>query len=99
MKVYIAIGYFKDNKNITQVVFKQNTIKDARKDCKNNAFVPYILLTENMFEKVLKIENTTDVYTQVRKLISHCGSWNIVTDYIYQLKDDIIEKVNKVKGE
>ena len=55
MNAYIAIGHFKDSQNTTTVTLMQRTKKAFMRDCYGNDFVPYVVLTEAMVEKVLSL--------------------------------------------
>lgn len=97
MKTYIAIGHFKDSKNTTSVVFEQNTKKDFMRDCYGNEFVPFVVMTETMLNKILAFECSMDVYEQVKKMTSNYRVWNIVTDYLTDASDLITDKLNELK--
>lgn len=51
MRKYLAIGHFKENKNITCVASKSYTLKEFRKDLCGNGFIPYVVITEKNDEK------------------------------------------------
>lgn len=53
MKLYVAIGHWKENKNITSIVHEQNTKADLMRDCSGNGFVPYVVLTEKCSQRYL----------------------------------------------
>jgi len=94
MRVYAAIGHFKGEKNITSIVMTQTTKKAFMTDCYGNEFVPYIVITEPMLEKLIDCE---DIFSQVKKMTSNYRVWNNVTDYIEQCIDIILEKVKNAK--
>lgn len=94
MKAYIAIGHFKENKNATIcIAFKQNTKKDFYNDCLGNEFVPYVILTE---KKLRSFENLDSFYLfdEVKKLTSNYRKWNLITEFIEQCYDIMIEKIS-----
>ena len=93
MKKYIAIGHWRDSKNITCAALIQNTMKGVRKDLIGIDFVVYVVLTEKKLE-TLKNANYFEVYKEVRKLTSNCHVWENVTDYIKQCFDIIEEKMS-----
>lgn len=93
MKMYVAIGHFKDNENITSIAMTQTTKKAFMRDCYGNEFVPYVVLTETMLEKVLSLD-AMDLWDQVKKLTSNYRVWSQVAEYIEQCADIILEKVN-----
>ncbi len=97
MNAYIAIGHFKDSKNITTVALMQRTKKAFMRDCYGNDFVPYVVLTEAMVEKVLSMDSFA-LWDQVRKLTSNFRKWNEVTDYIEQCGDIIEAEIARVKA-
>ena len=68
MNVYAAIGHFKGNENITCVALTQTTKKAFMNDCYGNEFVPYVVLTEKMLNK---IQSCTDIYEQVKKMTTN----------------------------
>lgn len=94
MKVYAAIGHFRDSKNITCVALAQCTKKDFMTDCYGNEFVPYIVITEKMLAKLLTCE---DVFEQVQKMTTNYRVWNDVTDYIEQCSDILSGKVEAAR--
>ena len=94
MKKYIAIGHWRDSKNITCVASTQNTMKDFRNDLINNEFVAYVVLTEKKFETV-KNATSLELFKEVQKLTSNYHVWENVTDYIKECLDIIEEKINE----
>ena len=96
-KIYAAIGHFKDSKNMTSVVFEQNTKKDFMRDCYGNEFVPYVVMTEAMLNKIFACECSMDVYEQVKKMTTNYRVWNDVTDYLTGCGDMIDDKVKAIK--
>lgn len=97
MNAYIAIGHFKDSKNVTTVALMQNTKKAFMRDCYGNDFVPYVVLTEAMVKKVLNL-NGMALWDQVRKLTSNFRQWDTVADYIGQCGDIIEAEIARVKA-
>lgn len=97
MKIYAAIGHFKDSKNITSVVFEQNTKKDFMRDCYGNEFVPFVVLAETMLDKIFTLECSMDLYEQVKKMTSNYRVWDDVADYLADCGDIISGKVNEIK--
>ena len=97
MNAYIAIGHFKDSENTTTVALMQRTKKAFMRDCYGNDFVPYVVLTEAMVEKVLSLDGMA-LWDQVRKLTSNFRKWNEVTDYIEQCGDIIEAEIARVKA-
>ncbi len=68
------------------------------RDCYGNDFVPYVVLTEAMVEKVLSLDSMA-LWDQVRELTSNFRKWNEVTDYIEQCGDIIADKIAQVKAD
>lgn len=100
MKVYAAIGHFKDSKNTTSVAIMQNTKKDFMADCYGNDFVPYVVITEAMFERLREISNSGEAFAlfdQVKKLTTNYRVWDVVTEYIEQCFDLLEEKMQAAR--
>lgn len=97
MNAYIAIGHFKDSESTTTVALMQRTKKAFMRDCYGNDFVPYVVLTEAMVEKVLSLGGL-DLWDQVRKLTSNFRKWDEVADYIAQCGDIIEAEIARVKA-
>lgn len=97
MKAYAAIGHFKDSKNMTCVAMTQPTKKDFMTDCYGNEFVPYVVITETMLEKLLACDDCMDIFEQVKKMTSNYRVWNDVADYIEQCSDIISDKMEAAK--
>ena len=94
MNAYVAIGHFKNSKNITCVALTQTTKKAFMNDCYGNEFIPYVVLTEKMLSK---IQSCTDIYEQVKKMTTNYRVWNDVADYLTDCLGIITEKVKAVK--
>lgn len=97
MKVYAAIGHFRDNKNMVCVAMTQNTKKAFMQDCYGNEFVPYVVITESMLDKLFACDNCMDIFEQVKKMTSNYRVWNEVTDFIEQCSDIISDKMETAK--
>lgn len=98
MKIYAAIGHFKGSKNITSVVYNQNTKNDFMKDLHANDFVAYVVMTEKVLDKVLS-GDCFSIYEQVKKMTSNYRVWNEVTDYIEQCADILDSKRNAARAQ
>lgn len=96
MNVYAAIGHFKGNENITCVALTQTTKKAFMNDCYGNEFVPYVVLTEKMLNK---IQSCTDIYEQVKKMTTNYRVWNNVADYLTECLNIIADKVENAKAQ
>jgi hypothetical protein len=96
VRKYLAIGHFKENKNITCVVSKSNTLKEFRKDLCGNEFIPYVVITEKMMKKISELD-CMDLFDQVKKMTSNYRVWNDVADYIEQCCDIMQEKFELAK--
>lgn len=102
MKAYIAIGHFKDNKNLVSVAMTANTKKDFMSNLYGNEFVPYVVLTESMVEKLhatCAADNDFGIYDQIKKLTTNYRVWNDVADYIEQCLDIIDSKIAQAKAD
>lgn len=97
MKIYAAIGHFKGNENITTIAGEQTTKKAFMADCYGNEFVPYVVITENMLEKLLGCSDSLEIFEQVKKMTSNYRVWTEITDYIEQCADIIAKKVKTTK--
>lgn len=94
MKRYLAIGHFKESKNVTCVSSIGSSIKDFRTDLSGNAFVPYIVITEEKFNSIKNMDDF-DIFEVVKKMTTNHRVWNVVTDYISQCSDIMEEKLSR----
>lgn len=83
MKRYLAIGHFKENKNMTSIFDDTNSIKSFRKDLAGNGFVPYVIITEKMMNKIVNLDSF-DLFEQVSKMTTNHRKWDEIADYIEQ---------------
>ena len=86
MKVYAAVGHFKGCENMKAVAMKCNSKSNFVADLRGNEFVPYIVITENMLEKLKTMDNW-ELYKQVRKMTTNYRLWNDLADYLIQCLD------------
>ena len=93
-KRYIAIGRFYGSTNITSIVDCGYTIKDVRRDCRGNNFIPYVILTEKKFLSLNGI-GELQTYEEVKHLTSNYYKWSDITDYILQCYDIMRQKFDK----
>lgn len=93
MKKYLVIGHFKGYGDMMCVAAKHVTKKSFRADCYGNGFVPYVIITEKMLEKLKGMSDTWDIFQQVKKMTSNYRKWEEITDYISQCMDIICEKM------
>lgn len=95
MKKYLAIGHFKDSKNIESISSKQNTKKDFQSDLKGNAFVAYAIITESKMIKLEEAKNARgmELFEEVKKMTSNYRVWGDLEDYIEQCLDIMKEKM------
>lgn len=93
-KKYLAIGHWRESKNVTCVSSIDTSIKNFRETLSGNAFIPYVVMTE---EKVNSINNmdSSDIYEAIKKMTTNYRVWNDVTDYILQCFDIIEEKMSR----
>ena len=96
MNVYAAIGHFKGNENITCIALMQSSKKEFMTDCYGNEFVPYVVLTEKMLNK---IQACTYSYEQVKKMTTNYRVWNNVADYLTECLNIIADKVENAKAQ
>lgn len=66
-------------------------------DCYGNEFVPYVVITEAMLEKLLACSDCMEIFEQVKKLTSNYRMWNDLADYIEQCSDIISDKMEAAK--
>lgn len=103
MNFYIAIGHWGEGRDtITSLVNCNHTMKDFRRDLKGNGFIPYVVLTEKRFQKMLEAKNADEcfgLFDLVKSLTSNYRVWNLVTEYIEQCDDIIQEKLDKAKAD
>lgn len=94
MKRYLAIGHFKENKNITSVAMECTTKKSFYENLLGNEFVPYAIITQ---KKMVTLENKLDdsfeLWNEVKKLTSNYRKWDDICDYIGQCFDIMKEKI------
>ena len=96
MKVYAAIGHFRKSKNITSVAMKTTTKKDFVQNLYGNEFVPYIVITEQMFEKLGKCDSW-ELFKQVKKMTTNYRIQGDVTEYLEQCFDILADRINDEK--
>ena len=96
MKKYIAIGHWKDCKNITCVASANCSDKWFRDDLKAIRFVPYVTFSEKKFES-FRTMDLLEVFYEVKKLTSNYRKWNEVSEYIFGCFNFIEYKLEEVK--
>lgn len=99
LNVYAAIGHFKGNENITCIALMQSSKKEFMTDCYGNEFVPYVVLTEKMLNKIQACTYSMDIFDQVAKMTTNYRVWEKVTDYLVQCFDIITDKVENAKAQ
>ena len=82
---------------MTRVAMTQLTKKAFMQDCYGNEFVPYVVITEAMLEKLLACSDCMEIFEQVKKLTSNYRMWNDLADYIEQCSDIISDKMEAAK--
>lgn len=94
MKKYLAIGHFKENKNITSVAMECTTKKSFYESLLGNEFVPYAIITpKKMIILENKLDDSFELWDEVKKLTSNYRRWNDICDYIGQCFDIMKEKI------
>lgn len=92
MRKYLAIGHFKESENMVSVAMVATSVKSFKENCAGNAFVPYVVITEQKLE-VLKNTDCLDLFEEVKKLTTNYRKWNDITDYIEQCMDIMDERM------
>lgn len=64
-----------------------------------NEFVPYVVLTEKMLNKIQACTYSMDIFDQVAKMTTNYRVWEKVTDYLVQCFDIITDKVENAKAQ
>lgn len=64
-----------------------------------NEFVPYVVLTEKMLNKIQACTYSMDIFNQVAKMTTNYRVWKKVTDYLVQCSDIIADKVENAKAQ
>lgn len=64
-----------------------------------NEFVPYVVLTEKMLNKIQACTYSMDIFNQVAKMTTNYRVWEKVTDYLVQCFDIITDKVENAKAQ
>ena len=59
--------------------------------------VPYVVITEKIFDKLLACEDCMEIFEQVKKMTSNYRVWNGITDFIEQCSDIISDKMAAAK--
>ncbi len=98
MKVYAAIGHFKGSKNTLSVAMQANNKKSFVSNLFGNEFVPYVILTESMLQRIKAMSISDDdfaIWNQVKKLTTNYRIWSEIANYFDQCLDILEEKVNK----
>lgn len=99
MRRYMAIGHWDDSKNVTCVASVDSSIANFRDTLGGNGFIPYVVLSEKKFKDIIDMVydvedyDTFDIYKEVKKMTTNYRVWNVVTDYIIQCNDIMVEKM------
>lgn len=93
MKKYIAIGHWRDSKNITCVTSTNSSDKCFRDDLKGNGFIPYVTFSEKKFES-FRTMDLLEIFYEVKKLTSNYRRWNEVSEYICECFSFIEHRLN-----
>lgn len=94
MKKYLAIGHFRDSKNMTCLAMMNNSMKAFKQDLGGNNFIPWVIITEKKLVKIASL-NSFDLFKEVTKLTTNYRKWNDITEYIEQCLDIILEKMKE----
>lgn len=96
MKKYLAIGHFKECKNMVSVAMKCNTKESFKQNLTGNEFVAYVVITESKFNKI-KYLDSFDLYEEVKKMTTNYRKWNYIVEYIEQCLDIMMERLEKAE--
>ncbi len=99
LRIYAAIGHFKDSENITSIASIQTTKRDFEQECRGNTFVPYIVITEKMFQKLKDCKDSWEIYNIVKKMTSNYRVLDHVVDYLEQCMDIIMQQIETARKE
>lgn len=94
MKVYSAVGHFKGCENMKAVAMKCNNKSNFVSNLRGNEFVPYIIITESMLEKLKKMDEW-ELFQQVKKMTTNYRLWNDLADYLAQCLDIVEDYMDK----
>lgn len=86
MKKYLAIGHFKESKDLTSIAMKATTKENFVKNMLCNEFVAYVIITEKMMNKIESMCGM-DLFNHVKKMTTNYRRWNDVVEYIEQCYD------------
>lgn len=92
MKKYLAIGHFRDSKNMTSVSMKNNSMADFRTDLSGNEFIPYVIFTEKAVYNLADVDSF-DLFDIIKKKTSNYRKWNDIYEYIDQCYDIMLDKL------
>lgn len=98
MKTYLAIGHFSESENITSVALSCTTLVDFRHQLAGNTFIPFVVITGNKLaklESMIKSDDCFAVYDEVKKMTTNYRKWNVITDYIEQCFDILVDRYDK----
>lgn len=97
MKVYVAIGHFKDEDKCMRIIAMQDSTKaNFYKNCQGNAFAACAVMTEDKVREIL----AADIFTRwemVKKLTNNYRKWMELDELFEQCGDIFLEKIEEAK--
>lgn len=96
MKKYVAIGHWDNSENITCVISEADTIKDFRSDLRGNAFVTFVILSEQKLAEIKSADGFFEVFQIIKKLTGNARRWSEIVDYLDQCWDIIESKLEAI---
>lgn len=99
MKVYVAIGYWKDDKhkNMRILAHQDSTKANFYKNCQGNGFAACAVLTESKVNEILAAD-IFDRWEMVKKLTNNYRKWNDLDDLFEQCADIILNNIEEAKA-
>lgn len=98
MKVYVAIGYFKDDKhkNIEIIAMQDSTKANFYRNCQGNAFAACAVMTENKVREILAAD-IFDRWEMVKKLTNNYRKWMELDELFGDHAEMFLEKIEEAK--
>lgn len=99
MKVYVAVGYFKDdeNKNMKIIAMTDTTKANFYKNCQGNAFAACAVMTENKVREILAADSFNR-WEMVKKLTNNYRKWLDLDELFEQCADIFLIKIDQAKN-
>lgn len=98
MKVYVAVGYFKDETKRMRIIAMQDSTKaNFYKNCQGNAFAACAVMTEKKVREILAAD-VLGRWEMVKKLTNNYRKWMDLDDLFDQCGDIFLEKIEEAKA-